>query len=138
MTRRIIGLLVILAHALLVPAVAAEVQRPANVYRIGILAPQPWSPFEVFRHELHTLGYREGQNLILESRWAEGQYARLPALAAELVRLPMDVIVTWGTPRLWRLKAPRRPSPLSWRRLAMRWGPGSSPAWHGLGGTSQG
>jgi putative tryptophan/tyrosine transport system substrate-binding protein len=98
MTRRIIGLLIILAHALLVPAVAAEGQRPAHVYRIGILAPQPWSPFEVFRHELHDLGYREGQNLILESRWAEGQYARLPAFAAELVRLPVDIIVTWGTP----------------------------------------
>jgi putative ABC transport system substrate-binding protein len=98
MPRCIIGLLVILALALLVPVVAAEGQRPANVYRIGILAPQPWSPFEGFRHELHNLGYLEGQNLILESRWAEGHYARLPEFAAELVRLPVDVIVTWTTP----------------------------------------
>jgi ABC-type uncharacterized transport system substrate-binding protein len=97
MTRRTIGLLVTLALGLLM-APLTDTRLPAKVYHLGILAPQPWPPFEVFRHELHDLGYVEGQNLIIEYRWAEGQYERLPELAAALVRLPVDVIVTWTAP----------------------------------------
>ena len=52
--------------------------------------------FEAFRHGLRELGYVEGQNIALESRWAEGQYEQYPALAADLVRVPVDVIVTVG------------------------------------------
>jgi putative ABC transport system substrate-binding protein len=48
--------------------------------------------------ELRTLGWREGQNILLEYRWAEGQASRLPPLADELVRLPVDVLVVVGTP----------------------------------------
>jgi len=51
-----------------------------------------------FREGLRELGYVEGQNIAIESRWAEGNYDRLPGLAAELVRLKMDLIVTYGTP----------------------------------------
>jgi putative ABC transport system substrate-binding protein len=51
-----------------------------------------------FREELHDLGYVEGGNLQIEYRWAEGNYARLPALIAELMALNVDVIVTAGTP----------------------------------------
>ena len=54
--------------------------------------------FEAFRKGLRELGYVEGQNLKIESRWAEGHYDRLPGLAADLVRLKVDVIVTYGTP----------------------------------------
>jgi len=52
----------------------------------------------VFRHRLRDLGYEEGRNLSIEYRWAEGRNDRLPALAAELVRLKVDVIVAVATP----------------------------------------
>ena len=54
---------------------------------------------EAFRQGLRDLGYVEGQNLVMESRYAEGSVERLPDLAAELVRLQVDVIVAGGAPR---------------------------------------
>ena len=53
---------------------------------------------EAFRAGLGDLGYTEAKNIVIEYRWAEGQYERLPGLAAELVRLKVDVLVTQGTP----------------------------------------
>jgi putative ABC transport system substrate-binding protein len=93
-----IGCIVTLILGILITPLTASAQRPEKVYRLGILAPQPWPPFEAFRQQLHDLGYAERHNLVLEHRWAEGRYERLPALAAELVQLPVDVIVTWTTP----------------------------------------
>ncbi len=55
---------------------------------------------EAFRQGLRDLGYVEGQNIIIEWRWAEGRPERLPDLAAELVRLKLDAIVTAGTPAI--------------------------------------
>jgi putative ABC transport system substrate-binding protein len=70
--------------------------------RIGILwaySPSVVSLFaEAFRQGLRGLGYVEGQNIALEERWAEGRFDRLPSLAAELVRLNVDIIVTASTP----------------------------------------
>jgi putative ABC transport system substrate-binding protein len=96
-----IGLIVTLALGLFCLPLAATAQRPGKVVRVGMLAssfPSPRSTpfFEAFWEELHTLGYVEGQNLALEFRTAEGQVERLPALAAELVRLPVDVLVAPG------------------------------------------
>jgi len=69
-------------------------QPPERVYRIGLLTPASQSPATVaFRDGLRTLGYVEGHNLVVEYRSAEGRYERLPDLAAELVRLRVDVIV---------------------------------------------
>ncbi len=78
----------------------AEAQQPARIPRIGILiAPSASSNsarVEAFRQRLRELGYVEGKNIVIEYRYAEGKVERLPDLAAELVRLKVDVIVTSG------------------------------------------
>jgi putative ABC transport system substrate-binding protein len=78
---------------------AARGQHPiAKQVRVGVLANEWWPPIESLRDGLRELGYVEGENLSFEYRWAEGRNERHPVLAAELVALPVDVIVTWGTP----------------------------------------
>jgi putative ABC transport system substrate-binding protein len=83
--------------ALCIPALA---QQPAKIARIGYLtaaSPLPISPrTEAFRQGLHELGYVEGKNIVIEYRYAEAKLDRLPALATELVRLRVDIIVTAG------------------------------------------
>ena len=80
----------------------AEAQQPRKVSRIGFLSPVSASGssanLETFRQGLRELGYIEGKNIIIEYRWAEGKLDRLPELAAELVSLGVDIIVTGGTP----------------------------------------
>jgi putative ABC transport system substrate-binding protein len=79
---------------------SAEAQEPAKVPRIGYLAAASLSAnparTEAFRQGLRDLGYVEGKNIFIEWRYAEGQFDRLPDLAAELVRLKADVIVAAG------------------------------------------
>src|SRR6266550_4491372 len=88
-----------LATGLLAAPLAAEGQQTAKVARIGFLflnlAPNPHLR-EAFRQGLRDLGYVEGRNVVIEYRDAEGKPERLPALAAELVALKVDVIVTGG------------------------------------------
>ena len=78
----------------------AQAQQPARIPRIGILVPTSAAFFsarlEAFRQRLRELGYVEGKNIVIEWRYAEGKLERLPDLAAELVRLKVDVIVTAG------------------------------------------
>jgi len=64
---------------------------------IGVLANAPVTPLDGLREGLRDLGYVEGESLRLEYRWAEGRYDRYPDLAAELVALPVDAIVTVTT-----------------------------------------
>jgi putative tryptophan/tyrosine transport system substrate-binding protein len=96
---RLIGLAVILTLSLILASFAGEAQTPGKVPRVGYLHPgSPSDPLrqrrlEAFRQGLRDLGYVEGQNIAIESRWAEGQYDRYPALAADLVRLKVEVIV---------------------------------------------
>jgi len=73
-------------------------QEKKKLQSIGILANEAWPPLQGLRNELRELGYIGGQNLNIIYRFAEGQADRYPALAAELVQMPVDVIVTWGTP----------------------------------------
>ena len=77
-----------------------QAQPPVKVLRIGWLGPSngPDLNFEAFRQGLREFGYVEGQNVVIEARWAEGHAERYPALAAELVGLQPDVIVTVSTP----------------------------------------
>src|SRR3990172_1831051 len=80
----------------------AEPQQPKKVPRIGFLATVSPSTIsdrvEAFRQGLRELGYVEGKNIVIEWRYAEGKADRLPGLAAELVRLKVDLIVTAGSP----------------------------------------
>src|SRR5437870_7282217 len=97
---RLIGLAVVLSLTL-TPLAAVEAQA-GKVYQIGFLSlPSAADTPELvaaFRHGLRDLGYEEGKNISIEYRWAEGRDDRLPALAADLVRLKVDVIVASATP----------------------------------------
>jgi putative ABC transport system substrate-binding protein len=77
---------------------AAIAQQSAEVRRVGVLANEPWPPLEGLRDGMRGLGYIEKQGLHFDYRFAEGRADRYPVLAAELVRLPADAIVAWGTP----------------------------------------
>ena len=87
----------ILVVVVLLAVAIAEAQQPAKVAKIGWLtfssAPVQSSGPESFRRELRALGYVEGKNIAFEYRSAENKLDRLPALADELVRLKVDVIV---------------------------------------------
>jgi putative tryptophan/tyrosine transport system substrate-binding protein len=83
---------------------AARAQQTTARARIGVLASLPLPPLSRFARKMQELGYIEGQNLRLDYRFAEGHDERYPVLAAELVALPVDVIVTWGTPAVLAAK----------------------------------
>ena len=80
----------------------SEAQQARKVYRIGYLSAQSpaaeASRLDGFRQALRDLGHVEGKNIVIEYRFAEGKFDRLPDLAAELVRLKVDVMVTGGSP----------------------------------------
>ena len=109
-----LALIVALALGVFAAPAAADAQ-PPKVPRIGILWPSPISAiahnFEAFRQGLRELGYVEGQNIAIEFRSAEGKWERLPDLAAELVRLRVDVIVT-NTPAALAAKQATRTIPI--------------------------
>ncbi len=107
MRLKTIGLISSLVLGLLAGSLPAEAQQAGKVYRIGILdfrlRSTTTDPRHIaFRHGLRELGYVEGQNLVIEYRSAKGKRKRLPEVAAELVRLKVDVIVTAGNPRAIR------------------------------------
>jgi ABC-type uncharacterized transport system substrate-binding protein len=97
-----VGLVATLALAILMAPLAAAAQQAGRLYRVMILGEKASDPAEarlwqIFRLALRERGWREGENLLIESRWAEGNAARLPELAADLVRLKVDLIVTRGS-----------------------------------------
>ena len=89
------------AGVLLATAVAAEAQQAAKVHRVGFVgmgsAATPDGQFGAFRQGLRELGYVEGKNVVIETRFSDGHLERLPGLAAELIRLKVDVLVA-GSP----------------------------------------
>src|SRR5262245_47139247 len=99
MTRRTIALLIAFALSLVVAPFAAAAPPPKRVPTIGVLEPgsppsaPDWKQRSAFLQELRTLGWREGENVTVEYRWASGRFDRGADLAAELVRLKVDVIV---------------------------------------------
>jgi hypothetical protein len=130
---------IVVAVVVLAVAVIAEAQEP-KVVRIGFLGPTSAASnaerMEALRTGLRELGYLEGKNLVIESRWAEGKFDRLPELAAELVRLNVDVILTAGTPGIRAAKMPPRRFLSSWYPAATRSPLVLSPAWRGREGMS--
>jgi putative ABC transport system substrate-binding protein len=91
---------------------AARAQQPTKVPRIGVLlisGPEPMGPF---RESLRDLGYAEGKNIQIEVRSAQSQVARLPELAAQLVRSQVDVIVAIQTPAVYAAKNATRDIPI--------------------------
>jgi putative tryptophan/tyrosine transport system substrate-binding protein len=96
-----IGIGVILALGILAAPLTAAAQPPTHVHRIGALTgyTRGQDPnVEAFLEGMRALGYVEGQHLVLEYRGSAGQHERFPALAAELVRLPVDVLLVGPTP----------------------------------------
>jgi putative ABC transport system substrate-binding protein len=102
-------LLVALGAGALVAPLTSFPQQKGKVWRIGFLGTTSASGIagrvEALRAGLRDLGYVEGKNLVIEFRWAEEKYERLPQLAAELVHLKVDIIVTHATPGTRAAKA---------------------------------
>src|SRR5262252_3375248 len=99
--RRLMWLAVMLALSLTLAPLVAGAQQAGKVPRIGFLgvsSPSDRPPLlDAFRQRLRELGWVEGQNIVIDYRYAEGRVDRLPDLAAELVRLKVDLIVSEGT-----------------------------------------
>jgi len=108
------SLALVLTLALLAAPLAGEAQTPGKMPRIGYLAfPAERLPaHDAFLQGLRELGYVEGQNIAIEYRWAGGKADRLPALAAELVALKVDVIVTASTPAIQAVKQTTKTIPI--------------------------
>src|SRR5262245_32262862 len=105
-----------LAGGLLTVPLAAEAQQAGKIARIGFLSPATFTSnahiVEAFRQGLRDLGYVEGQNLVIEYRWANGRGERLPDFAAELINLKVDVIVASGTPAPLAAKSATKTIPI--------------------------
>jgi putative tryptophan/tyrosine transport system substrate-binding protein len=100
-------LVVTLTLAILPTPRAPQAQPPVKIPRIGLLSPgtpTTTSAFSRFRQGLRDLGYVEGQHIVLEYRYAEGNLDRLPDLAVELVRLPVDILHVIGFASAWAAK----------------------------------
>src|SRR5215470_11648672 len=131
-----------LGAMLLAVCFPAQAQQPTRIPHIGILT--TFSPsvvsarIEGFRQGLRELGYVEGKNIVIEWRSAGGNNDRLPVLAAELVGLKVDVIVSPGPTATRAFKEATSTIPVVMAQDTDPVGSGSSPAWRGPVGTSLG
>ena len=136
--RKLVGI-VALAVAFAMCGAVAQAQPLTKTPRIGFLAGVSPSTIpgrtEAFRHGLRELGYVEGENIIIEWRYAEEKLDHLNDLAAELVRLKVEVIVSAAPTVTRSVRKRRKPSPLSWRSMMIPLTTGSSPASRDRAGT---
>ena len=112
MSRRCLSIVVAALCLLLAAPLAARAQQAGRVWRIGMLMNSDGPLVEVFRQELRNLGYIEGRNILVEYRWHKGEVDRLPALAAELVNLKLDLIVAGGPQPTLALRAATKTVPI--------------------------
>ena len=119
MIRRVFISYCLLFAVFLLAAASAEAQQQAKVSRVGMLSrrgiPTPSNPYpsaDAFRQGLRDLGYIEGKNIQIEYRYAEGVEDRLPGLAAELVQLKVDVLVSATLPGIRAAKQATRTIPI--------------------------
>ncbi len=114
MNRKII--ICLLATVFLLTAFLAQAQQPKKVSRIGFLASSSGERLKgriaAFQQGLRELGYLEGKNILIEHRSAAGQFEKLPELAAELVRLKVDLLVAEGAPAAHAAKNATRVIPI--------------------------
>jgi len=107
---------ILVVAVLLAVGVTAEAQQPKKVPRIGFLGGASASFYaartNAFRQGLNERGYTEGKNIVIEYRYAEGKFDRLPDLAAELVGLKLDVIVAAPTPSVLAAKKASATTPI--------------------------
>jgi putative ABC transport system substrate-binding protein len=113
----------VIALVLVVSGTLAMAQQQSKIARIGLLrldgpsGPAAGQAVRDFRQGLNDLGYKEGQNIALEIRWADDKLDRLPALAAELVKLNVDVIVAHGPPGVRAAKQSTNTIPIVMGRM---------------------
>ena len=108
MTMKRLATPLVVASALALGMLSSDAQPTGKVFRVGILnfesVTTAQSKLNAFREELRALGYEEGRNLVIESRFANGDHEQLPALASELARLKVDVFFVGGEPVLLAAK----------------------------------
>ena len=100
------------ALSLLVPVLDAEAQPSAKVYRVGVLTGDASPGIQTFRQALRDLGYIEGRNLVIVARSDKGNPESLPALAADLVRLKVDIILASSSTYVRAVKQATRTIPI--------------------------
>ena len=104
---------------------AAHAQQPGKIFRIGILDPSTASGsailLDAFRRELNKLGWIEGKNISIEYRFAEQKPERMPEIAADLVRLKVDLIVATGTTPPLAAKSATMTIPIVMTNAGTRW-----------------
>ena len=123
MQKRIVG--VALGALLAALNLSVEAQEPKKIPRIGVLnatsAASLASRMELFRQGLRGLGYIDGQNIVIEYRYADGKLNQLPDLAAELVRLNVAVIVAGGGQSVRAAKNATNVIPIVMTQVVIRW-----------------
>ncbi|TMA57940.1 MAG: ABC transporter substrate-binding protein, partial [Deltaproteobacteria bacterium] len=106
----------ILATVILTTIYPADAQQAARVFRIGYLttalSERQKNRLAAFQQGLRDLGYVEGKNIIIEYRFADGKFERLPELVAELVRLNVDILVAAGAPAAHAAKSATKTIPI--------------------------
>jgi putative tryptophan/tyrosine transport system substrate-binding protein len=134
MQLRTLSLIATLVVSLAAPPLA-DAQPTGRTWRIGYLSAasgeleqyKPW--IAAFRDGLRGLGYVEGENLVIEERYAAGQVERLPALAAELIRLEVDVLVAAPAGSAFAAKKVTRTIPIVFMANLTPSAPGLWPVW---------
>jgi ABC-type uncharacterized transport system substrate-binding protein len=111
---RSIGLAMVLTFSLVLAPLGAEAQSAAKIPRVGYLSPVSANApgHVVFRQSLRELGYVDRENILFEERFADGNSSRLPALAADLVRQNVDVILAASPPAIRAAAAATKTIPI--------------------------